>query len=148
MPRSLCIALHSFPNSIACKTALRLSSVKHWIVENDLDDQDFFRVALHDAVPHAALDVVSNATAALNRLRIKPYIDAIVVDVNIPGFSGIELCTMIHRDPEMRNIPVYFLTTASDPATHKACTDAGAAHVYCKPTGIKELYEIARAIAG
>lgn len=126
-----------------------MQTAKHiLLVEDDLDDQDFFRVALHDAAPHAALDVVSNATAALNRLRTEPHIDAIVVDVNIPGFSGIELCRMIHREPELRHIPIYFLTTASDPATHKACADAGAARVYCKPTGIKDLYEIARAIAG
>lgn len=118
------------------------------LVEDDLDDQDFFRVALQDAAPHAVLDVASNATSALNRLRRTPHIDSVVVDVNIPGFSGIELCRMIHRESEMRNIPIYFLTTASDPITHKACCDAGAERVYCKPAGIKELYEIARAIAG
>lgn len=41
--------------------------------------------------------------------------DLLILDVEMPGFSGIELCQVVRNDPRWSELPVLFLSGHSDP---------------------------------
>jgi two-component system alkaline phosphatase synthesis response regulator PhoP len=59
--------------------------------------------------------------------------DLIIMDVRMPGMSGIETCRMLRVNEKLRNIPVLFLTADSDEYTTLNALDAGGNHFITKP---------------
>ena len=57
--------------------------------------------------------IAANGESALRRIRThKP--DIVLLDVNMPGMDGFETCRRLKAEPEMADVPVLFLTVASD----------------------------------
>lgn len=52
--------------------------------------------------------------------------DLVILDVEMPNVSGIELCKVIRSHPHWRRLPVLFLTVHSDPETQRQVFDVGA----------------------
>ena len=65
--------------------------------------------------------------------------DLLILDLEMPGFSGIELCQVVRNDPQWSNLPILFLTahTGSD-AINRAFA-AGADDYIIKPIVEQEL---------
>ena len=59
--------------------------------------------------------------------------DLVVLDVDMPEASGIELCRAIRSDPRWNGIPVVFLTSHKDPETVQQLFLAGADDYVAKP---------------
>jgi diguanylate cyclase (GGDEF)-like protein len=59
--------------------------------------------------------------------------DLLILDVNMPGISGIELCRVVRSDPRWQALPVLFLTAYSDPETIHRVFAAGADDFLTKP---------------
>ena len=59
--------------------------------------------------------------------------DLIILDVDMPEASGIELCQAIRSDPRWSGIPVVFLTSHRDPETIQRLFLAGADDYIAKP---------------
>lgn len=74
--------------------------------------------------------------------KICPAIDLIVMDLNMPGISGIEACRQIKLTDNLKDIPIVILTAMSDEDTFKLALSAGALDYLSKP--IKESELIAR----
>jgi two-component system phosphate regulon response regulator PhoB len=53
-------------------------------------------------------------------------IDLILLDIMLPGVSGIDILRQIKQMPDKRSIPVVMLTNLSDMTTMNQATDAGA----------------------
>jgi CheY-like chemotaxis protein len=71
------------------------------------------------------VEVASSGNKALEILnRLVP--DVIVMDVMMPGLSGIEVCKQLRGMPHTRNVPVIIFTAKNDKDTMKASMDAGA----------------------
>jgi len=65
--------------------------------------------------------------------------DAILLDVSMPGQSGLEICAVLRRDPKTAPIPVIFLTALkSDEAMILAFESGGRAFV-TKPIDFDQL---------
>jgi diguanylate cyclase (GGDEF)-like protein len=73
--------------------------------------------------------------AAFN--QISP--DLLILDVDMPHLSGIELCRVVRNDPQRAAIPVLFLTAYSDPGTIRRVFAAGADDFVTKPVVGPEL---------
>ena len=58
--------------------------------------------------------------------------DMVVTDVDMPRIDGIELVTMIRRDPEFRGLPVMIVSYKDRPADRQRGLDAGADHYLAK----------------
>src|SRR5204862_2767961 len=71
----------------------------------------------------------------------------IVLDVNMPGKSGLELCRELKDDPTTRDIPVVLLT-GSDGGTSVAAKKAGADALVHKPFSPLELLAVVERLAG
>jgi two-component system sensor histidine kinase/response regulator len=69
---------------------------------------------------------------ALAKLRTaRP--DLILLDVMMPGMTGFELCHRLREQPEWRNIPVIFLSAATDKSFIMEALEAGAVDYVTKP---------------
>jgi CheY-like chemotaxis protein len=78
------------------------------IVEDDKTTADLLASAINDERGYRAIAVPS-ADAALDALgRIDP--DLLVLDIRMPGMSGLELYDLVRADPRFRSLPVVFET--------------------------------------
>jgi two-component system alkaline phosphatase synthesis response regulator PhoP len=59
--------------------------------------------------------------------------DLIIMDIRMPGMSGIEACREIRKTESISNIPILFLTADSDEYTTMNAFEAGASHFITKP---------------
>jgi diguanylate cyclase (GGDEF)-like protein len=75
-----------------------------------VDDQEQFWNAVHEHVP-----------------------DVVVLDVDMPDISGIELCRVLRADDRWQQIGVIFLTAHRDAGTVHAVFEAGADDMVVKP---------------
>jgi len=69
--------------------------------------------------------------------RVQP--DLVLLDVEMPGVSGIELCRVVRSDPSWAAVPVLILTTRRDEATIEQIFAAGADDYLAKPVLAPEL---------
>jgi CheY-like chemotaxis protein len=88
------------------------------LVEDDEGDVLMTREAFEYYKINNRLHVVTDGEQALHFLRrVGPYADAprpglILLDVNLPRRSGLEVLAEIKQDPELLVIPVVMLTTS------------------------------------
>ncbi len=59
----------------------------------------------------------------------------VLLDVEMPGVSGTDLCRALRSDPVWRELPIVFLTGASDPSILRDLLGAGADDCITKPVG-------------
>ena len=79
-----------------------------------VDDDDGLQEVLGNMLRSSGFGVgkASCAEEALDRMRQAP-VDLLVLDWNLPGMSGIELCDRLRKDPRFCHLPVLFLTARS-----------------------------------
>jgi CheY-like chemotaxis protein len=78
-----------------------------FIVEDDRDIVALFRNVLDIAGYHT--EIMLDGRDAMDRIEmIKP--DIVLLDLQLPGMSGIEILTRMRADNQMRNIPVIVVT--------------------------------------
>jgi response regulator RpfG family c-di-GMP phosphodiesterase len=113
-----------------------------------VDDDPALRTLLRTTFEVADVAVVEaeSADAARRRIRaVRP--DVIVLDVNMPGMTGLELCAELKAAPETREIPIVLLT-GSDGGSSAAAKRAGADAFVRKPFSPLELLAVAERLAG
>lgn len=63
----------------------------------------------------------------------------ILLDLNMPGVDGMEVCRFIKRDPVAGNTPVVFVTAEDDPGIQEKAREAGASDYLIKPVDVDRL---------
>jgi CheY-like chemotaxis protein len=130
--------------------SLRTASIL--IIEDNPTDVLLMREALADAKLHVDLHVAQDGVAGLEFLRRlgahaqAPRPDLILLDLNMPRKSGLEVLTEIKADASLRAIPVVMLSTSS---AEDDLARAYAAHVNCyirKPVDFGRLAEVVKGI--
>ncbi|HXT18670.1 MAG TPA: diguanylate cyclase [Gemmatimonadaceae bacterium] len=97
------------------------------------DDEDL--LALLEAMLQplrARVIAVTDPLRALNAL-VEHAPDLVMLDEDMPGLSGIELCRVLRNDPRWAAVPVLFLTGQVDPMTVMRMFEAGADDFVAKP---------------
>ncbi len=79
-----------------------------------------------------AVSLASSAEEAFE-ITANTSVDLILMDVMMPGLSGIQACIGLKADPATADIPVIFLTGVEDDDVEEACLDAGGADFISKP---------------
>ena len=59
--------------------------------------------------------------------------DLLILDIEIPEFSGIELCKVIRSDPKLAQLPILFLSAHSDAEMVSQVFECGADDYVSKP---------------
>ena len=79
-------------------------------------------------------------------LALTEPFDLAVLDLGLPGRTGLEILATLHRDRPA--LPVLMLTGRDDPAARRACARAGAAGFLAKPLVVADLCEQVDALVG
>ena len=74
-----------------------------------------------------------NSGATVFNYLAKNTPDLILLDLNMPHIDGMQVMERLQGDPELREIPVIFLTAEQDPASEAKCLEAGAIDFVGKP---------------
>lgn len=106
------------------------------IVEDDPDMQSL----LANALVAAGYDVVVAADAFGAREHLRSgRIAAVLLDVRLPGLSGLHVCREIRREPSTADLPVIMMTGDTRPDVIEAGRRAGATAQLAKPLHLGEL---------
>ena len=86
---------------------------KHVVVigEDDEPIARLLRDAINDEPAYQAV-IVPDGALVLETVR-QVHADLLILDVMMPGLSGIEVFDRVRADPDVRNMPVLFVTAAS-----------------------------------
>jgi len=92
-----------------------------------VDDSPTFREEFAAQLRQEGYDVVlaCSGEEALELLAVQP-VDCVLLDVKMPGLSGIETCSRIKGSPVLRNIPLLMLTSLDAPYAMTEGINAGA----------------------
>lgn len=105
-----------------------------------VDDEEISRKAVMHSIEKGGVrgDACENGAAALLKARETHY-DLIVLDVDMPGMNGYELCTKLRAQPNYKDTPVIFVTGLSDFQSRARSTLSGANDLIAKPFVFVEL---------
>jgi len=111
------------------------------LVEDDPDIAEALQEAF--TAQRYTVDRAANGLAALDWLDVYDY-NAIVLDVMLPGLSGIELCRQLRQRADLT--PVLMLTARDTSQDKVAGLDVGADDYVVKPFDLDELLARVRAL--
>lgn len=122
------------------------------LIEDDMGDVELTEAALAKSKLKINLNVVNDGEEALAYLRREgQYTDAvrpnlIVLDLNLPGLSGLEILSAIRSDQRIKSIPVVILTTSDAHTDISRSYELGVNCYITKPVGLKEFVKIVNSI--
>ena len=74
--------------------------------------------------------------------------DLVVIDVRMPGITGIDLLHAIKGIDGLKDIPVVMITTVATPRDREQCSQFGAVGLVEKPVDFPTDLDLARHLAG
>jgi CheY-like chemotaxis protein len=121
------------------------------LIEDDPSDAALIQGAFQKIGVQNPISLVSHGDTALAYLEgINEYADRIrfplpiliILDLKLPGMSGLQLLKWIRTKKELRLIPVVVLTGSSDNSQIQAAYEAGANSYLLKPGNRDEIVRI------
>ena len=115
------------------------------IADDDADIRDLVAFKLEQA----GFDVtaVDNGLSALAAAAAEPP-DLVVLDVMMPGMSGIDVCRALRADPLTNGLPIILLTARAQEGDVEVGFGAGADDYVVKPFSPRELVSRVEAVLG
>ena len=115
------------------------------IVEDDPDIAEGLRYNLErEGFPTVVAETGEKGLAAAFDPKSPPAL--ILLDLMLPGMSGVELCRRLRREPSTRRTPVIILTARDTEAERVAGLELGADDYVTKPFSVRELMARVRAV--
>ena len=110
-----------------------------WIVDDDQEMAKAMRMMLEllDCQTTSFLSARSAAQTLLTGERP----DVLVLDINMPEVSGLDLLEFLRRRPEWKNLPVVMLSSEAADVTVDEAMELGADGYVMKPVSLEELDE-------
>jgi two-component system phosphate regulon response regulator PhoB len=102
--------------------------------ESDLAELVAFNLGQEGYTPLVALDGTTGLEYALNKLP-----DLILLDLMLPGLSGLEVCKMLKNTDKTSKIPIIMLTAKGEEIDRVVGFEVGADDYMVKPFSTREL---------
>jgi CheY-like chemotaxis protein len=124
-------------------------------VEDEESDVILFRHVLAKASIHNPLQTVQDGKAAQDYLAGEaPFKDRgryplpglVLLDLNLPYWSGFEVLEWLRRQPRLRRLPVVIFTSSNRPDDIARAYDMGANGYLVKPNALGDLRNLVLAI--
>ena len=130
------------------RNVLAMATVKLVFVDDDEDDRTLIREGLSSLqIDHATvLESGAALLTFLHKLGNDALPEAIILDLNMPKISGLDMLRILKSMEEYQTIPVYILTTASDSDMRDRCITEGAADYFTKPNTLVKLFALLNTI--
>ncbi len=107
------------------------------IVDDDRSVADLHRAFVSDLAGFVVAGIAVDGPGAVDAIRsLRP--DIVLLDMHLPGFSGIDVLRMVRADPRPQP-EVLAVTAARDLATVRDARRAGVRHYLAKPFAAAEL---------
>jgi excisionase family DNA binding protein len=114
------------------------------VVEDDKIFNDLLRAQLQRAFPTAKIWAAFDGFEAGSMLGVhKPRV--VVLDLNLPGVDGLELCRRIKQEPGFDRPLVVGITASNDPSLESSLLALGADAFFRKPFEHLDLVQVIRA---
>lgn len=115
-----------------------MSEVPVLLVEDNADDRFLAMWAIRQSALPLQVEAVGDGVEALEHLRSRAHEGAslpslILLDLQIPRFSGLEFLQKLRDTPEIRHIPVVALTSSDNPGDQLRCRELGVVEYLLKP---------------
>jgi DNA-binding response OmpR family regulator len=110
------------------------------------DEQDIAGLIKHtiERSGDAEAEVVASGDAALKAATERTP-DVIILDLNLPVLSGLDVCRILRSRAEVRHIPIIMLTARTSEDDRVAGLEQGADDYVTKPFSLRELSARVRA---
>lgn len=110
------------------------------------DEQDILEIVKYNLQKEGyELQTATNGKEALEKVNaFKP--DLAILDIMMPGMTGVEVCKLLRAKPEYNDLLIVFLTALSDDPSHIKGLEAGADDYIPKPISPKVLVSRVNAI--
>lgn len=106
------------------------------IVDDELDVADL--VAYNLQTKGFDTETVNDPTHSIGVARTMMP-DLVILDVMMPEINGIQICRLLRAEPQLKNVPVIFLTAKVEEDDRVQGLESGADDYVCKPFSTKEL---------
>lgn len=111
-----------------------------------IDDDSFTLTGVKDALQsnYRVMLAMDPETGLNVALKHKP--DLIILDINMPNMSGIELAAMLRKVESVRDTPLVFLSGYDSPMELKQAENLGVKAFLVKPCALQEVYDTVEAV--
>lgn len=114
------------------------------VIEDDADIALSLRYNLEKEGAFA-VDIAGGGEEGLKRaVEVPP--DLVLLDLNLPGIDGLEVCRALRKRAETRGVPIIMVTARVDEADRIAGLDLGGDDYITKPFSVKEVVARVRAV--
>ncbi len=110
------------------------------LIERNLRRAHFPSTIVHLCDGQAALDYLSQARET--RGARHPLSCLVLLDLNLPGWSGVEILARLKSDTRTKHIPVIILTTTDAPHEIEHCYALGCNAYLTKPIAYDQFVEV------
>ncbi|HEY0059108.1 MAG TPA: response regulator [Flavisolibacter sp.] len=115
------------------------------LVDDDMEECFIVKTILHDLAPHITVTTLYDVDHVLEFLEhLLP--DLLILDMSMPGKSGIDCLRTLKNDPVLRHLPVIVYSTSGHPVDICLAYDHGAALYVEKPEQYAELVQTLKAV--
>ncbi len=112
-------------------------------IEDDLDFTEIVERAFSQVNEYTRLTIFDDGKLALNKLndisQSKEIPRLILLDMNLPGISGLDVLKRIKENHGLRCVPVIMFSTSENPKDIKLSLENGANAYVTKPLGYLNL---------
>lgn len=114
-----------------------------------VEDNQYNRKIIRDLLSKNSYEIMEayNGEAALDALaRRRP--DLILMDIQLPKLSGLEVTRRIRTDPSLAQIPIIAITSFALSGDDRVAFEAGCSAYIAKPFRPRDLLELIRRFLG
>ncbi len=109
------------------------------VVDDELETIELIQ-AIFERIGSTVLGAVSGSEGLCLARQHGPTL--ILIDIMLPGFSGLELCRRLRDDPITAHIPRVILSACDSVQDRKEAVAAGADRYLVKPVEIRTLIDL------
>ncbi len=110
------------------------------LVDDDVDDQLFFKEAIELINPSLHCDTATNGKIALDKLKVSTSLpDIIFLDLNTPVMNGFDFLIQIKKENQLNKIPICIFTTSNILRDQELTKEFGAQFFLTKPNDFQVL---------
>ncbi|MDA0836526.1 MAG: response regulator [Planctomycetota bacterium] len=126
--------------------------IRALIADDSPSDVDLTMLAFEDAGIDIDIDVVTDGEQAMDFLRRNGKYakaerpDLILLDLNMPRLTGLEVLARLMKDDSLKKIPVVVLSTSETSEDIELAYSNGANAYITKPVDYREFIQVVKAI--
>jgi DNA-binding response OmpR family regulator len=104
-----------------------------------IEDDDDIAEAIAYQLEKAGLHVRTARTGEEGLDAVRKGVDLVLLDLNLPGMDGLEVCRMIRRQQTTAHVPIIIVSARADEVDRVLGLEMGADDYVVKPFSLKEL---------